>query len=130
MVSYRLYTPDNAVGTKFDGEIYFLFDLLFNQINFRLEHAVTRCHGLTKLNWGVRSARLARVVLDRLSRERSCRKTLARRQHLRRTWIGRIGPGTPPSIRWRGRWTGSRTGKVSPPERDLRHTMGRRLTVV
>ena len=70
MVSYRLYTPDNAVGTKFDGEIYFLFDLLFNQINFRLEHAVTRCHGLTKLNSSVLGAcrllgaRFAPAVLD------------------------------------------------------------------
>jgi len=28
------------------------------------------------------------------------------------------------------RWTESRTGKLSPTERDLRHTLGRPLTVV
>jgi hypothetical protein len=42
VVSYRLYIPDSAVGPKFDGEIYFQFDLLFNRFNFHIERVVTR----------------------------------------------------------------------------------------
>jgi len=137
-----------APAAKFAGEIYFQFDLLFNRFNFHLERVVTRCHGLTKLNSSVRGARFALAMLDSAGRDgrRMPGMRLIRGWDGRRLgWFGRVGRvgGGDPGGLWITRAAdpsgrnrtgagpvGRGSGKVSPIECDLRHTLGRPLTVV